>query len=117
MSASKAAIQARRLPATCHGLEHGADGLDGQALDAGEHLGLGGLEDAVEAAEQDERQDYAAVLGLLVVAAQQIGDGPDEAGMIVGRGVVCGAVRGGAAGGAGLGQVGPPGVRGGAPLL
>jgi hypothetical protein len=74
------------------GLEDGADGLDGQRLDAGEDLGLGGLEDAVEAAEQDERQDDAPVLGLLVVAAQQVGDGPDEAGVVVGRGVV----RGGA---------------------
>jgi hypothetical protein len=66
-------------------LQDGADGLDGQGLDAGEDLGLGGLEDAVEAAEQDERQDDSAVLGLLVVAAQQIGDGPDEAGVVVGR--------------------------------
>jgi len=52
---------------------------------------------AVKAAEQDERQ---------------IGDGPDQAGVVVGRGVdrvVRGGVRGGAAGGAGLGQVGPPG--------
>ena len=57
-----------------------ADGLDGQGLDAGEDLGLGGLQDAVEAAEQDEREDDSAVLRLLVVAAQQIGDGLDEAG-------------------------------------
>lgn len=61
---------------------------------------------AVEAAEQDERQDDSAVLGLLVVAAQEIGDGPDQAGGVVGSGVV----RGGAAGGAGLGQVGPRGA-------
>ena len=66
-------------------LQDGADGLDGQGLDAGEDAGLGWLEDAVEAAEQDERQDDSAVLGLLVVAAQQIGDGPDEAGMVGGR--------------------------------
>jgi len=46
-----------------HGLEDGAHGLDGESLDAGEDLGLGGLEDAVEAAEQDERQDDAAVFG------------------------------------------------------
>jgi hypothetical protein len=70
-------------------LQDGADGLDGQGLDAGEDLGLGGLEDAVEASERDERQDDSAILGLLVVAAQQIGDGPDEAGVVVGRGVVC----------------------------
>jgi hypothetical protein len=62
-------------------------------------------------AEQDERQDDAAVLGLLVVAPQQIGDGPDKAGVVGGRGVAgrarvvrdLGAVRGGAA----LGQVVP----------
>ena len=81
-------------------LQDRADGLDGQGLDAGEDLGLGGLEDAVETAQQDQWQDDAAVLGLLVVAAQQIGDGPDEAGVVVGRGVV--------RGGAGLGQVVPP---------
>jgi hypothetical protein len=43
------------------------------------------LEDAIEAPEQDERQDDSAVLGPLVVAAQQIGDGPDQAGVVVGR--------------------------------
>ena len=53
-----------------------------RVLTSGEDLGLGGLEDAVEAAEQDEGQDDPAVLGLLVVAAQQIGDGPDQAGMV-----------------------------------
>jgi hypothetical protein len=70
-----------------NGLEDGADGLDGQGLGAGEDLGLGGLQDAVEPAEQDEWQDDAAVLGPLVVAAQQIGDGPDQAGVVGGRGV------------------------------
>ena len=68
-------------------------------------LGPGGLQDAVEPAEQDERQDDTPVLGPLVVAAQQIGDGPDEARVVVGRGVDRGGVRGGA----GLGQVVPPG--------
>ena len=105
VSASKAAIQARRLPATWPGppewpsvrrevlyastpvaaLRIGSDVLDGQGLGAGEHLCLGGLKDAVEPAEQDERQDDSAVLGLLVVAAQQVGDGPDEARVIVDR--------------------------------
>ena len=120
VSGSKAAIQARRLPATWagsarmafrvrrrgvvdldagDGLEDGADGLDGQGLDAGEDLGFGGLEDAVEAAQHDERQDDAAVLGLLVVAAQQVGDRPDEAGVVAmgtgrpGRGVLTGGHR------------------------
>jgi hypothetical protein len=39
---------------------------------------LGGFEHAVEAAQHREGQDDLAVLGLLVVAAQQVGDGPDE---------------------------------------
>jgi hypothetical protein len=88
------------------GLQDGVDVLDsaGEGLRAGEDLGLGGLEDTVEPAEQDEGQDDAAVLGLLLVAAQQVGDGPDEARVVVGSG-------------AALGQVSPPGLRDGAPLL
>jgi hypothetical protein len=49
---------------------------------------------------------------LLLVAAQQIGYGPDEARVGAGRRVGCGGVGGGAA----FGQVGPR-VRGGGPLL
>ena len=89
-------------------LQDEADGLDGEGLDAGEDLSFGGLEDAVEAAQQDEGQDDSAVLGLLVVAAQQIGDGPDQTGVIGGRGggrVVCDGDRGGAS----LGLLDPPG--------
>src|SRR5690606_2816806 len=49
--------------------------------------GLGGFEYAVEPAEHGERQDDPAVLGLFVIAAQQIGDGPDEGGEVrVGHG-------------------------------
>ena len=43
-----------------------------------EHLRLGRLQHAVEAAQHRERQDHPAVLGLLVVAPQQVGDRPDE---------------------------------------
>jgi hypothetical protein len=40
--------------------------------------GLGGFEDAIQAAQDSERQDDLAVVGLFVVAAEQVGDGPDE---------------------------------------
>ena len=43
-----------------------------------QHLGLCRLQHAVEPAEHDERQDDPPVLGLLVVAPQQVGDRPDE---------------------------------------
>ncbi len=52
------------------------------AVVLGEDLGLGRCEDRVEAADHRERQDDAPVLGLLVVAAEQIGDGPDEVGQL-----------------------------------
>ena len=48
----------------------------------GEHGGLGGLQHAIETAKDGERQNDLAVFGLLVVAAQEIGDGPDEGGKI-----------------------------------
>ena len=48
----------------------------------GQHGGLGGLQHAVEPPQHGERQDDLAVFGLLVVAAQQIGDGPDEGGEV-----------------------------------
>ncbi len=48
----------------------------------GEDPGLGGCEYGVEPADDREREDDAAVLGLLVIAAQQIGDGPDEVGQL-----------------------------------
>ena len=51
-------------------LEDRADVLDAslQGIEAVEDLLLGGLEDAVEPPEDDEREDDAPVLGLLVVA-------------------------------------------------
>lgn len=39
---------------------------------------LGRFEDAVEAAQHDERQDDLAVLGLLVVPPEQVGHRPNE---------------------------------------
>lgn len=44
----------------------------------------GGPQQAIEAAEHGEGEDDAAILGLLVIAAQEIGDGPDE----IGQGLV-----------------------------
>ena len=43
-----------------------------------EHLLLRRLEHAVEPPQHGERQDHLAVLGLLVVAPQQVRDRPDE---------------------------------------
>ena len=48
----------------------------------GEHGGFGRFKHAIEPAQNGERQDDLAVFGLLVVAAQEIGDGPDEGGKI-----------------------------------
>jgi hypothetical protein len=48
-----------------------------------EHGLLGGLEHAVQAAQHGEGEDHLAVLGLLVVAAQQVGDRPDERGVVL----------------------------------
>jgi hypothetical protein len=53
--------------------------------EAVEDLLLGGLEDAVEPAQHDEREDDAPVLGPLVVAAEEIGDRPDETCVVVDR--------------------------------
>ena len=44
----------------------------------GQHGRLGGFQHAVQPPQHGERQDDFAVFGLLVIAAQQIGDGPDE---------------------------------------
>ena len=48
----------------------------------GEHGGLRAFENAVEPPEDGERQDDLAVLGLLVIAAEEIGDRPDEGGEV-----------------------------------
>jgi hypothetical protein len=63
------------------------DVLDGtcEGADAGEDLVLGGLVDAVEWAERDEGQDDLLVFGAVVVAPQQLGNGPGEARVVVGR--------------------------------
>ena len=58
-------------------------GGGGQGLLGGvllEDLGLGRLQDAVQPAQDGEGQDDPAVFGLLEIAAQQIGDGPDQGG-------------------------------------
>lgn len=44
----------------------------------GEHGRLGGLQNAVEAPEDGEREDDLAVFGLFVVAAQEVRHGPDK---------------------------------------
>ena len=49
----------------------------------GQHRCLGRLEDAVQAPKDRQGEDHLAVLGLLVVAAEQVGDRPDEAGVVV----------------------------------
>ena len=66
-------------------VEDGLGVLDRAVLELlapGEHLGLGGFEDAVEAAQNRERQDDLAVLGRLVGAAQEVGHRPDEADLV-----------------------------------
>jgi hypothetical protein len=47
-----------------------------------EHRGLCGLEHAIQPAQDSEREDDLPVFRLLVVAAQEIGDGPEEGGEI-----------------------------------
>ena len=46
---------------------------------------LGRFEHAIQAADDGERQDDLAVLGLLVVAPEQISDGPDEGSVVADR--------------------------------
>ena len=41
---------------------------------------LGGCKDTVEAAQHGEREDDAAILGLLVVATEEVGHRPEEGG-------------------------------------
>jgi hypothetical protein len=47
-----------------------------------QHLLLRRLEHAIEPAQHDQRQDHLAVLGLLVVAPQQVGHRPDECSVV-----------------------------------
>jgi len=65
-----------------HTLHEGVEG-DAGGLFRGvllEHRGLGGGEDAVQAPQHVEGQDDPAVLAPLEIAAQEIGDRPDEGG-------------------------------------
>src|SRR5271155_1074292 len=48
---------------------------------SGQHLVRGWLQDAVQAAQDRERQDHVAVLVGLVGTAQQVGDLPDQIGI------------------------------------
>ena len=50
-----------------------------------EDLGLVCLQHALQAAQDRERQDHAAILGLLEVASEQVGEGPDVGGQVVRR--------------------------------
>ena len=48
----------------------------------GEHGGFGRLQHAVEAAQDGEREDDLAVVRLLVIAAEEVGDGPNKGGEV-----------------------------------
>jgi hypothetical protein len=65
------------------GLQHhvGIDFGRGDLLVLGEHLILGRLQDAVQAAQDRERQDHVPVLVGLIRPPQQIGDLPDQVGI------------------------------------
>lgn len=56
--------------------------LVGALVQLRQHGGLGRLQHAIEPAEHGERQDHFAVVGLLVVPPEQIGDGPYERGQV-----------------------------------
>ena len=66
-------------------LEHEVGAFDAllESLRALEHRWLGLLQHAVQTAQHGEREDHLAVLRLLVVASQEVGDGPDEGGVVV----------------------------------
>ena len=72
-----------------HRAEHGLYVVDlaPELRRSGEDGLLGRLQHAVEAAKDGQREDDLAVLGLLVVAPEQIGDGPDERGVVVDPGL------------------------------
>jgi hypothetical protein len=50
-----------------------------QLVVLGENFGFGFLKNAIEPTEDRQRQDDLAVVRLLVIATQQVGDGPNEA--------------------------------------
>nr|WP_236919213.1 hypothetical protein [Ereboglobus luteus] len=61
----------------------------------GKDGGLGFFEDAVDAPQDGEGEDDFAVVGLFVIAAKEIGDGPEERGKVgfrhegMGSGHIC----------------------------
>lgn len=71
-------------------LENRADVIDAalEGREAAPDLQLRGLEDAVEPSQEDERQDGPPVLRLLVVAPEQVGDGPNELAVVVDPGAL-----------------------------
>jgi hypothetical protein len=84
-------VQRRRVEEPFPGylLEHRFDVLDLplQLLGAVDDCCLGRLEDAVEATDDCQGQDDLAVLGLLVVAWEQVSHLPDEGSVVADSGV------------------------------
>src|SRR5258708_17751474 len=58
-----------------------------ELLCAFQHGVLRWLKDTVKPTEDGQRQDHLAVLGLLVVSTQKVSDRPNEAGMVLDRGL------------------------------
>lgn len=70
------------LPGLAEQERLGVDLVLGPLLLLGEHGLLGRLQHAIETAQDGERQNDLPVLGLLVIAPEEIGDGPDEGGEV-----------------------------------
>jgi hypothetical protein len=66
-------------------VEHAVDVLQAalEVFVALENLCLGGLQDRVQPAKDRQREDDLAVLGLLVVPAEKVGDRPDEGDLLL----------------------------------
>lgn len=58
--------------------------LFGELLSLGEHLRFGRSQHAFETAQEGEGEDDTAVLALLEVASEEVGDGPTVGGEVVG---------------------------------
>lgn len=71
-NASHVADELEARCVTIRFLQHGFD------FKFSEYARLGRLQYAVETAQHGKRKDDPAVLGLFVVATQQVSDGPDE---------------------------------------
>ena len=54
-----------------------------EILGLGDDGGLGGVQDAVQTAQDGQRKDDLSILMGLVVPTQQIGDRPDETDLVV----------------------------------